>query len=272
MPKPESADRPADRRQRVQSAEVGMAVLKALSRLGGAASLTAIAAAVDENTAKVHRYLASLIQEGLVAQDPATQQYYLGREAIQIGLAAMRQCDPVRKAEGALVRLREQLEVTCFVAVMGNLGPTILRIEEPTLPVTVNVRAGSVMPLLWSATGRALLAWSDDRHIRRQAEEELARATPEQRTQLPDAAAIDVLCRDVRAAGCAVVHDVLLRGVSAVAAPLLDYRGRVTAVLTALGASGGFDTRLDGPICRGLIEEAQAISAAMGHTAEPGRD
>ena len=39
------------RRRRVQSAEMGMSILKALARLGGAASLTAVAQAVDESTA-----------------------------------------------------------------------------------------------------------------------------------------------------------------------------------------------------------------------------
>ena len=81
------------RRQRVQSAETGMTILKALARLGGAASLTAIAAEAGENAAKVHRYLSSLTSEGLVAQHPSTQHYHLGPEAVRIGLAALRQCD-----------------------------------------------------------------------------------------------------------------------------------------------------------------------------------
>jgi DNA-binding IclR family transcriptional regulator len=50
---------------------------------------------------------------------------------------------------------------------MGNKGPTIVRIEEPGLPVTVNARVGSVMPLLWSATGRVFLGMLDDPACRR---------------------------------------------------------------------------------------------------------
>src|SRR5256885_14594976 len=60
---------PRERRQRVQAAETCLAVLKALATLGGRASLTAIAGAVEESPAKVHRYLASLMAEGLVEQD-----------------------------------------------------------------------------------------------------------------------------------------------------------------------------------------------------------
>jgi DNA-binding IclR family transcriptional regulator len=241
-----------------------MGILKALCRLGGAASLTAVAAEVEESTAKVHRYMASLIQEGMVAQNPATQHYYLGQEAIAIGLAALRQCDPIRLGEPALVRLREQLQATCFLAVMGNQGPTILRFEEPGLPITINVRAGSVMPLLWSATGQVFLSYLDDAAVASQAERELAAATKAQRTLLPGRNPVEALRRRVRSQGCATICGTLLPGISAVAAPVFDYKGHVCAVLTALGASGGFDVVLDGGIVVEVMREAANISAALG--------
>ncbi len=254
-----------ERRARVQSAETGMTVLKGLSRLGGRASLSALAAHVGESPAKVHRYLASLIEQGLVAQDADSQHYHLGLEAMLIGVAAMRQADPVRIAEPSLVRLREQLEVTCFVAVMGNMGPTIVRFEEPGLPVTVNVRVGSVLSMLWSATGRVFLGLLDESRVRALAEAELAAAPRELRAQLSRDDAIDTLRQEVQAAGCATVRDTNLKGISAVAAPLYDYTGRLCAVLTALGATGGFDAAIDGPIAMAVRREATAASAQMGY-------
>ncbi len=257
----------ADRRQRVQSAETGMVILKSLARLGGAASLTAIAQDVEESASKVHRYLSSLSQEGLVAQNPATQQYHLGPECIRLGLAALRQCDPVRMGEGALLRLRESLQVTSFIAVLGNLGPTVLRIEEPSLPVTVNMRAGSVLPVLWSATGQVFLAFRDDADMQAKAESEYATGTPEQRSHLDARDPIAPLRRAIRQRGCAIVNDTMLPGISAVAAPIFDARGQVCAVIAALGASNGFDARPDGRICPSVMREAAEISAAMGFEA-----
>ena len=252
------------RRQRVQAAETGMAVLKGLARLGGRATLTGLATHVQESPAKVHRYLASLIEQGMVQQDAGTQQYYLGLQTLLLGVAALRQADPIRLAEPALLRLRETLEVTCFIAVMGNKGPTIVRFEEPGLPVTVNVRIGSVLPLLWSATGRAFLAQLDEAAVRAQAQAELDAAGPEQRALLERADPIGALRRDVRAAGCATVRDTNLKGISAVAAPVVDYTGRTCAVLTALGATGGFDASVDGPIAAAVRREALAVSTLMG--------
>lgn len=262
-----STDSSTKRRQRVQSAETGMTILKALARLGGAASLTAIAAECGESAAKVHRYLSSLTSEGLVAQHPATQHYHLGPEAVRIGLAALRQCDPVRMGEAALLRLRESLQVTCFIAVMGNMGPTVMRMEEPSLPVTVNIRPGSVLPVVWSASGQAFLAFSQDADLRTRAEAELAAAPPEQRALLGGPHPLDALCQQVRDQGCAIVQDTLLAGISAIAAPIYDARGHVAAVLTSLGASTGFDAQPDGRVGPSVVQEAQAISVAMGFSA-----
>ena len=268
--RPATAPPAEPRRRRVQSAEMGMSILKSLARLGGAASLTAVAQDVDESTAKVHRYMASLVEQGLVAQEPLTQRYFLGQEAIHIGLAALRQCDPIRAGEPALARLRAELGVTCFIAVMGNHGPTILRIEEPALPVVVNVRAGSVLPLLWSATGQVFLALAEGDAPDRQALQEWEQAAPDQRARMPEtaqktaAAAVAALRQHVRAQGCASVRDVLSAGISAVAAPIRRHSGQVVAVLTALGASGGFDPAPQGRIATRVRQEADAISAALG--------
>ena len=248
-----------------------MTMLKALARLGGAASLTEVAQAVGESTAKAHRYMASLVEAGLVVQAEGSQRYVLGAEAIHIGLAALRQSDPIRAGEPVLARLRDELGVSCFIAVMGNLGPTILRIEEPALPVVVNVRAGSVLPLLWSATGQAFLAFGDGADIAQRAEADLAQADERLRQALQtmlgvpaDRGAITVLRQRVVAQGCSSVEGLLSPGISAVGAPIRNHTGAVVAVLTALGASGGFDARPAGRIATRVREEAVAVSGGLG--------
>lgn len=257
---------PRDRRQRVQAATTGMQLLKALARMGGRATLTGLARHVDENPAKVHRYLISMMEEGLVEQDPLSLQYFLGAEAIQIGLVAMRLADPLRVAEPALVRLRQTLEMTCFLAVMGNKGPTIVRFEEPGLPVTLNVRVGSVLPLLWSATGRVFLAYLDDSRVEKLAGEELASISPEQRATLDAHDPIGVLKREVRNAGMAIVRDTNLQGISAIALPIFDFSDHLAAVITVLGATGSFDTSPAGSVAAALRAESAAISHSLGQS------
>jgi len=249
----------------VQSAGTAVSVLKTLAAMGGSASLTALAGRLEESPAKVHRYLVSLVESELVLQEPATARYMLGPEAIAIGLAAMRQSDALTLAAGELGRLAEAHQLSCFVAVLGNHGPTIVRWDEPPQPVTVNVRVGSVLPVLWSATGRAFGAFSQAAALKRQIKEELATATPERRRQLPNLRAVDGLFQEIRTLRCAPVRDVLLNGVSAVAAPIFDATGKVAAVLTALGPSGGFDPTPGGSTALLVLQAANAVSVRSGY-------
>lgn len=255
----------AARRSRVQSAGTGMAVLKALAAMGGAASLTALASRLEESPAKVHRYLASLVDAELVLQEEATSRYVMGPESIAIGLAAMRQLDVLTLASGELAGLAEQHNLSCFVSVLGNHGPTIVRWIEPVQTVTVNVKVGSVMPVLWSATGRAFGAFSDAGILDVLIRTELAAATEEQRRQLPDRHAVDTLFEEIRRLRCAPLRDVLLNGVSAVAAPIFNADERLAAVMTALGTSGTFDPTPGGNTALVVRQAANTVSARLGY-------
>lgn len=254
----------ADRRHKVQSAEYGLTVLKALGRAGGSLSLTALAELLDASPAKVHRYLASLKQAGFVDRDPATARYVLGEEAVALGLAAMRRSDVLGLAAPVLADLTSAHDVSSFVAVLGNRGPTIMRWEEPFLAVTVNVRPGSVLPMLWSATGRAFAAFAAPARVEAMITEELAAAPPSRRREFPDRAAVARAFEEIRANGCAVVRDVLADGISAVAAPVFDAQGRVAAVLTVLGTTGRIDPDPASPLARALMASAARISTALG--------
>jgi DNA-binding IclR family transcriptional regulator len=260
-----SGAEPARRGQKVQSAETGMTVLKALGQLGGAATLTRLAAHLQEHPAKVHRYLSSLVSSGFVDQDPATSRYMLGTEAIFLGLAAQRQSDVLRLAAVEIAALAESLNVSCFVAVMGNQGPVIVRWEEPVQAIVVNVRVGFVMPLLWSATGRAFAAFQRSELIDTLLAQELAGATREQRQQLPNRKAVDAMLAGYRAHGCTWLQDQPLKGVASLAAPIFEAQGQVAAVIVALGVANGFDLRPEGPNAQALRRGAAAVSHKLGY-------
>ena len=80
----------------------------------------------------------------------------LGPLALQMGLASMRRLNPVRVATEAIAELVMRINQTVSLSVWGNHGPTVVRIEEGTGAVHVNMRVGSIlMSLLGTATGRS---------------------------------------------------------------------------------------------------------------------
>ncbi len=96
---------------------------------------------------------------GLIEQDAQSGRYGLGPLAMQLGLISLQQYDPVRLATPLIGELARTLGHTVGVAVWGNRGPTMVRIEEAPSAVHVNMRHGTVMSLRGTASGLLFCAY-----------------------------------------------------------------------------------------------------------------
>lgn len=217
--------------------------------------------------AKAHPYLVSFGKLGLIEQDAPSGSYGLGSLALQLGLLSLQQFDPVRLATPRIVELAALLCHTVALAVWGNRGPTIVRIEEAPSPVHVNMRHGTVVSLRSTASGRlfaaymprakVLAALADERRLVQQLP---ARAKP---TSLLDAAfrrELDAVRR--HALSCVV--DTPVPGVSAMAAPVFSESATIVLSLIAIGPTSIFDTRLEGSIASALRRTASELSRQLG--------
>lgn len=249
----------------VQSVEIGLHILDVLSGLDSPQGLSPLARACGLQRAKAHRYLVSLERAGFVEREPVTGRYLLGRKSLQVGLSALAAVDIVRFGSEALPGLVEEIGEAAFLAVWAERGPTILRWEESGHPVTVNVRVGSAMPLLTSATGRVFAAFLPRTVTATMIADELGRPTA-RRAGLADIAAVDRLLAETRAGGLGRVVGDMLNGVEALCAPIFGHDGRLAGSLTALGISGAFDSSPSGPVAAGLRAAATALSARLGHS------
>ena len=87
----------------VQSIEVGGRLLLALGAHAGPMSLKDLAAEAGLPPARAHPYLVSFGKLRLIEQDPASGHYALGPAALQVGLTALHQLDPIRAADPVAV-------------------------------------------------------------------------------------------------------------------------------------------------------------------------
>ncbi len=154
-------------KQKVRSAEVGTDILKALAELSPSTSLSRLSEHVQMPASKVHRYLQALIASGFAEQDAATNHYGLGREALRVGLAALGSIDVLKIAALPLSQLRDELNESCFIAVWGNQGATVVSIEPAVRAVTVVTQMArccrcSLRPQAWCSLPTCLSArpWS----------------------------------------------------------------------------------------------------------------
>jgi DNA-binding IclR family transcriptional regulator len=247
----------------VQSVGIAARLLKALAAQGGVLPLKDLAAATGMARAKVHRYLASLRDAGLVAQDPESGRYQIGADAITIGLTGLGRLSPSRQLQEALPRLCECVNETVTAAIWGERGPTIIAIEESDHLVTMNVRVGTVLPLLTTAIGRLFLA-----HLPASATGPIAvaeRERPATAGALPSEDELAALLAEIRARNLSRAHGPLLPGVDALAAPVFDYRDKLVAVICVVGRAGAMNSSWDGPVVTSLLAAAAELSRQLGH-------
>jgi DNA-binding IclR family transcriptional regulator len=256
-----------DGKNGVQSLEIGMAILRAISGGHRAMMLKDIAAAADMPASKVHRYIVSLVRSGLVEQDPMSSRYDLGPFALSLGLVAVDRLDRVKLGLSAIAELRDEINQTTALAVWSDNGPVIIRSLRPYRPITVNVVTGTALQLLTSASGRVFAAW-----LPRQATEALIgreRATLALPAELQTTAGIDALLEKVRADRLSVVNDYhLVPGVAAAAAPVFNFKHELTLSVLAIGVKDVINLSPDGRVVTALKRCAESLSLRLGHTSK----
>jgi DNA-binding IclR family transcriptional regulator len=248
----------------VQSVAVAAAVLKALAAAGGELPLKGIAAATGMARAKVHRYLTSLRTAELIAQDPETGHYRIGAAAITVGLVGLGRTSAVRQIQDALPRLRDAIGETVTAAIWSDRGPTIIGMEESDHVLTMNVRIGSALPLTSSVIGRVFLAFTPDAMTRPlvAAERRERASTAVEANELKD------LLADIRKRKVCWAHSPLLPGIDAIAAPVFDHRGKLAAVICAVGRTDVMRTNWTSPVVKALDDGARQLSQRLGYLGE----
>lgn len=223
----------------IKSVHVSFTILRAFLGRRKALTLKEIGYQSGLPVSKAHRYLQSLMREGMIAQDPRTRLYRLGPAAIDIGLEALENIDPVVQACETGRVYAEAHEIAVSVDVLGPHGPICVWFEQPVTHVMSATRLGTVQSLTNSAAGHVFIAFLPSHATRERLEIELGREAQEEAERIAS---------EVQAAGhaCMEARDFTV----SLAAPILDARGTACAVLSFIvpAARPGFREQLILPL------------------------
>jgi DNA-binding IclR family transcriptional regulator len=252
-------------RRGIQSFEVGTRLLVELARHVKPMALKDVAKAAGMSPGKAHPYLVSFLKVGFVTQD-ASGCYELGPLALQLGLARLQRLDAVKEASPLIEELAAQTEQSIGVAVWGNLGPTVVRLEEPIQPLHVNLRTGTVMSLAYTATGRLFAAYMPPKVVERLIAEDIARlGGRSDGSVLLTPAQVEEAIAETRRRGLSRTIGQPIPGINAFSAPVFDAAGHLVLGITAMGPAATFDNGWNGKVASPLRACALEVSRRLGY-------
>ena len=251
----------------IQSVVITGQIIEALAAAGQPMRLTALASQLGEPKAKMHRHLSTLKHLGFVDQDAKTETYRLGLKLVYIGQSAIDQFDLRRLAEPYMSRLRDLTRQTIVLSTPAN-GDAIVNavVESPNL-VTISVRLGYRLPAHASAQGRLNLAFAPAAVQQRILARKLQAFTP--RT-LVDPAMMRERLVQIRRELFDVSMDETLLGISAVAAPILNFDNELVGAIAIVGTTQDVHEPVDPEQLKLLRACTKAISMRLNSTAYEG--
>ncbi|MCE7029229.1 IclR family transcriptional regulator [Jiella avicenniae] len=210
----------------IQSVSLAARFLEILANAEGPLTLGAVARRADAGSSTAHRYMQSLVKEGLAAQDSGTGMYDLGPAALSIGIAALRRIEPVDIAARHMKNLASVSSASGGVAIWTERGPTVVRWYRSAVFSISSVGLGDVLPLDNSACGlvfQAFLPASRIEHARALQPDQFRGRPPSQER-----------LAEIRASGRAELNSHLLPDVTGRAVAILDAQAEIACVMTTV--------------------------------------
>ena len=217
----------------VQSVTRAVTVLEILARTGEA-GVTDIAAELGVHKSTAFRLIAALEQGGLVAQDSARGRYRLGMGLLRLAGAAGRRLDVVQESRTVCQALASEVGETVNIAVLS--GHDALYLDQVMGPSALSQHnwIGQRIPLHATSDGKVFLAYLFKGQLAEVLVQPLQRFTKQTITSIRH---LERDLAEVRELGYAAAVGELEVGLTAVAAPIRNAEGVVTATVSASGPS-----------------------------------
>jgi DNA-binding IclR family transcriptional regulator len=231
--------------------EKGLDILEILCESEKPLSQKDIAHSLGRSVGEIYRMISCLVRRNYVAQVDDTSY------AITTKLFELSHINPpthrlIFEATPIMQRLATELDQSCHLTIYSQGKQVVLcKIDTPS-GMGFSVRAGAELDVTVSASGRVLLAFQDE-ETRKQRLEEVNLRRPDQADPQ-----IEQVLDSIRASGYEAIPSVQVRGLYAVAFPVLDTQGFAIAALVVPYAE-----RIDQSQRKSIPQVTQALRAAV---------
>ena len=233
--------------------------------------VTQLAKLLNLHKNNVFRILATLESRGYVEQNPRTGNYRLGLKAFEAGQAYLRHTSLLSVAHPEMEVLSTELRENSYLAVMR--GDYVFYLDEIIADQTIQVisRLGTRVSPHCTATGKVFLAFLEEGQVEDLLETmSLEKLTPQ---TITDKRKLKMEIKKVSESGWAVDNEEWNQGLKCVAAPILDYYGKIQGTISVSGPSDRLpEKRIVEEIVPSVVGHANEVSRKMGFLIGKGQE
>ena len=244
----------------VQSLDRGLAVIRAFGPDRERLSLSEVARATGLTRAAARRFLLTLVKLGYVRSDG--RAFSLRPKVLELGYAYLSGLALPDVAEPHLEELSAKLHESSSISVLdGHHIIYVARVATKRI-MTVAISVGTRFPAYAASMGRVLLAGLSEEELDRY----LAEATFEAFTPrtVTDPARLREIVREVGRDGYSIVDQELEDGLRAIAVPIHDSSGAVTAAINVSAHANRHSPQtMRAELLPALLETAAHIEADL---------
>ncbi len=197
-------------------------------------SLGEIAGELGATKPTIYRHLTTLVRHGFVWQDSRTSQYAAGTKLLILGEAVQRQFNVVAISKPHLIALRDRTSQSATICKLIGDELIVLEMVEGRSIIEFGTPPGTRFDFHATAHGRIWLAFGPH------ALTEKILATPLKAWSKDTHTSVPAIRREIeliRARGWATAPNEMVAGVNALAAPVFDFRGELTASIAIVGST-----------------------------------
>ena len=249
------------RRRQVPAVTRALAILRKLGRTPEPLGVNQLARELGLIPSTCLHILRVLSDEGLVAFDPDTKRYSIGLGILPIARSALEQSSFAKLIEPSLTQLSRNFGGTAVATELVDTGHmVVVALSRAQQPFRLQVDLGSRFPALISATGRCHAAFN---LVGLPVSQLKARFERLKWDKPPGYRAWRREVGDVRAGGLAVDRGNYINGVTILAVPFLDSRGRMTHSVVAIDIAERFEAIGIASVADEMVRIRDAVSHVL---------
>ena len=265
MPPPRTPTRKSES-GRLSSVATAVRLLKAFSEEQVEIGISDLAKRLGLAKSTVHRLATTLLDQGMLEQNPTDGKYRLGLALFELGTLVRRKMDFTVEARPFLRTLMEKTGETVHLAILDRDSILYIITHESKQALRMGSKVGTRAPVPTTAVGKTLLAFQPEEEIERIIARGLPASAP---NAIVDPKALRRELALIRARCYALDDEESEIGLRSIAAPIRIYSGEVIAAISIAGPVHRMARKALLGWLRELTDAAEAISQRLGW--QPGR-